>query len=153
MKTSSKRKGSTVVQPVRQGLAQPVLAGAVLLIAVFAVYGPALNGPFLLDDTSLPYMQSGYATAPLMVWLKGMRPMLMLTYWMNFQSSGAETGSYHLINVILHILNGLLIFLSIRRLLSLAKFLALERDLFAGFAAGLFVLHPLQTESVSYIAS
>src|ERR1700674_1897766 len=68
-----------------------VFAGAIILVAVFAVYGPALNGPFLLDDTTLPYMQPGYATAPLIVWLKGVRPMLMLTYWMSFQSSG--TGS------------------------------------------------------------
>src|SRR5947209_512726 len=88
---------------------------AAALIAVFTVYAPALDGPFLLDDSYLPYTQSQYATAPLLAWIKGIRPMLMLTYWMNYQISGSATGSYHFVNVGLHFLNGVLIFLSMRK--------------------------------------
>src|SRR5438270_11502330 len=110
------KKGGTGLQPARQDWTPTIVAAVIALIAVFIVYGPALNGPFLLDDTTLPYLQPGYATAPLTAWLKGMRPMLMLTYWMNFQSSGTETGSYHFVNVVLHILNGLLILLCVSKL-------------------------------------
>lgn len=122
----------------------------VAIVAVFIVYGPALNGPFLLDDTYLPYLLPAYANAPLRAWLQGMRPMLMLTYWLNFKGSGTEPGSYHLVNVFLHILNGGLVFAVLRKLLVLAKG---DAPILAAFGAGLFLLHPLQTESVSYVAS
>ncbi len=132
------------------------------LIAVFVAYGPALDGPFLLDDSYLPYMQPQFATAPLTAWLRGVRPLLMLTYWINFQISGEATSYYHIFNVILHLLNGILIYLCVKQVLDLATISVTDRGtsfrlsppmLLAGFAAALFLLHPLQTESVSYIAS
>src|SRR5438045_9008882 len=116
MKTSSKQSGAGL-QPARQDWTPTIVAAVIALIAVFIVYGPALNGPFLLDDTTLPYMQPGYATAPLVTWMRGLRPILMLTYWLNFQSSGAATGSYHFVNIVLHLCNGILIFLSFGMLL------------------------------------
>lgn len=164
MKTSSKATRRTT--PVAAAAPKPaalaaassnvktyLAAAAIVVIAVFSVYGPALNGPFLLDDTTLPYMQPHYAAAPLSSWIQGMRPMLMLTYWMNFQSSGTDTGPYHFVNVVLHILNGFMIFVSVRKLLSWAKANSRQQDLFAAFAAGVFLLHPLQTEAVTYVAS
>ncbi len=42
----------------------------------------ALQGPFLLDDTYLPYDQAEYPLKPLSAWLKGVRPMLMFSYWL-----------------------------------------------------------------------
>lgn len=131
----------------------PYLVGAaVAAIAVFIVYGPALDGPFLLDDTYLPYMQPQFYARPLIAWMRGVRPLLMMTYWLNFQWSGVATGSYHLFNVILHLLNGALIFLSVRKVLGWIEPPARFRDLLAAFCAGIFLLHPLQTESVSYVA-
>ena len=128
----------------------------VALVAVFIAYGPALDGPFLLDDSYLPYMQPQFATAPLTAWLKGVRPLLMLTYWINYQISGEATNSYHIFNVILHFLNGILIYLVVSKLSETARgtrFSLSPPSLVPGFAAALFLLHPLQTESVSYIAS
>jgi tetratricopeptide (TPR) repeat protein len=120
---------------------------------VFTVYGPALNGPFLLDDSYMPYDQPAYENAPLSSWIKGMRPMLMLSYWMNYQLSGGNTGPYHEVNLLLHVLNGILIYLSIRKILTWAGVQAHTGQILSIFAAGLFLLHPIQTESVSYIAS
>lgn len=132
------------------------LAALAALIAVFIAYGPALDGPFLLDDSYLPYRQPQFATAPLTAWLKGLRPLLMLTYWINYQTSGEATSSYHIFNVILHFLNGILIYLAVAKLSDTDRgtsFRLSPPTLLAGFAAALFLLHPLQTESVSYIAS
>ncbi len=133
----------------------PVLIGvAVALCVVLTVYGPALNGPFLLDDDYLPYRIDSFAKAPLRAWVGGLRPLLMFSYWLNFQQSGQNTYSYHFFNVMLHLLNGGLIFLAVSKVLEKAAVAAAwTREALALFAAGVFLLHPIQTESVSYIAS
>jgi protein O-mannosyl-transferase len=126
----------------------------IALIAAFEVYGPALHGPFLLDDMPLPYMIPNAASIPLMGWLRNMRPLLMFSFWLNFQQSGAEsTFGYHLVNLILHLFNTVLIFLAVRKILSWANLEEANARILSFFAAGLFLLHPVQTESVSYIAS
>src|SRR5690349_17926725 len=124
------------------------------LLAVLEVYWPSMYGPFLLDDSYLPYMHPGYVDVPLMGWLKGMRPLLMFSYWLNYKHAGVtDTFAYHMVNVFLHFFNGILILLAVRRLLSWAGTDKWLSGALAVFAAGLFLLHPLQTESVSYIAS
>jgi Flp pilus assembly protein TadD len=126
----------------------------IALIAGFEVYWPALHGPFLLDDMPLPYMLPGAASIPLMGWLRNMRPLLMFSFWLNFQQSGAEsTFGYHLVNLFLHFFNAVLIFLAVRKVLGWADAEPRHVSILSFFAAGLFLLHPAQTESVSYIAS
>jgi tetratricopeptide (TPR) repeat protein len=127
---------------------------AIALIAAFEVYWPALHGPFLLDDMHLSYTLPDAASTPLMGWLRQMRPLLMFSFWLNFQQSGAEsTFGYHLVNLFLHCCNTVLIFLAIRKVLSWTSVEQLHARTLSLFAAGLFLLHPVQTESVSYIAS
>jgi len=131
----------------------------VALFVVFDVYWPAINGQFLLDDTYLPYMLPDYARVSLIGWLKGLRPLLMFSYWLNFQyadparAGAQDTFGYHFVNVILHFFNGILVFLAIRKVMSWAAVEKWLSFVLAIFAAGLFLLHPLQTESVSYVAS
>jgi len=143
-------------QPRRWPYAAALL---VALFVVFEVYWPAIHGQFLLDDTYLPYMLPSYASAPLIAWIKDLRPLLMFSYWLNFQYADParagmqDTFGYHFVNVILHFFNGILVFLAVRKVMSWAaveKWLSL---ILATFAGGLFLLHPLQTESVSYVAS
>jgi hypothetical protein len=126
----------------------------IALIAGFEVYWPALYGPFLLDDTHLQYMLPDAASMPLTDWLHQMRPLLMFSFWLNFQQSGAEsTFGYHLVNLFLHLCNTVLIFLAVRKILSWATVEQRHVPILSFFAAGLFLLHPAQTESVSYVAS
>src|SRR5579862_4483651 len=116
-----------------------------LAILLLIVYSPAMHGPLLFDDRALPFGQRELREAPLREWISGVRPVLMLTYWINYQLSESETFSYHVFNVLLHLATGFLVFLFFRILLP-------GRLLLCGFAAALFVLHPLQTESVAYLA-
>src|ERR1700723_1832049 len=91
----------------------------VALIAAFEVYWPAIHGPFLLDDTYLTYMRPDAAYIPLRDWLRQTRPLLFLTFWLNYQQSGAqETFGYHAANVLLHFFNTILAFVSIRKVLN-----------------------------------
>jgi Tfp pilus assembly protein PilF len=148
------------VAPTPQPRRWPYAVGLlVALFVVFDVYWPAINGQFLLDDTYLPYMLPDYARVSLIGWLKGLRPLLMFSYWLNFQYADParagmqDTFSYHFVNVVLHFLNGILVFLATRKVTSWAAVEKWLSTVLAIFAAGLFLLHPLQTESVSYVAS
>jgi hypothetical protein len=126
----------------------------IALFAAFEVYWPAIHGPFLLDDTHLTYMLPNAADIPLSGWIQQIRPLLMFTFWVNYQQSGAqETFGYHAVNVLLHFFNAIFTFLAIRKVLSWAGLEELRGRILSLFAAGLFLLHPVQTESVSYIAS
>ena len=131
----------------------------IALFAAFEVYWPAIHGPFLLDDTYLTYMRPDAAYIPLRDWLRQTRPLLLFTFWLNYQQSGAQdTFSYHAVNVLLHFFNTIFSFLAVRKVLSWASPSWASMDdsrtrILSLFAAGLFLLHPLQTESVSYVAS
>jgi len=125
-------------------------AGAALLLALWA-YAPALNGAFLFDDTALPFALPD-ASAPFRAWVQGVRPVLMASYWMNARLSGNDPFSYHVAGLTIHLAAAALVFLIVRRLLEWSQAPAARRTLLAGFAGGLFLLHPIQTEAVAYLA-
>jgi protein O-mannosyl-transferase len=152
-----KRSATTVVQaaPASQvQLWQYALGFFLAFCALYQVYSPALNGPFLLDDSYLPYMLPNFYVLPIGDWIRGLRPLLMFSFWLNFKQSGNEaTFGYHMVNVVLHFLNGALIYLAIRKVLSWIVVERSRQEILAAFAGGLFLFHPIQTESVSYVAS
>jgi tetratricopeptide (TPR) repeat protein len=125
----------------------------VALFAAFEVYWPAIHGPFLLDDTYLTYMRPGAAYISLRDWLQQTRPLLILTFWLNYQQSGVDTFGYHAVNVILHFFNAILTFFAVRKVLTWASVDEWRARVLSFFAAGLFLLHPVQTEAVAYVAS
>jgi protein O-mannosyl-transferase len=126
----------------------------IALFAAFEIYWPAIHGPFLLDDTYLTYMRPDAAYIPFRDWLNQTRQLLMFTFWLNYQASGAQdTFGYHALNVLLHFANTIFTFLAVRKVLSWASVEETLARILSFFAAGLFLLHPVQTESVSYIAS
>ena len=130
------------------------LLGLFLAVFVaFEIYSPAINGPFLFDDTYLPFLAPGFTNLPLWNWIRGVRPALMLTFWANYHLFGLDPYYFHLANVLLHILNSVLAFLIFRRLLGKLETDAWKRTTLSVFAGCLYLFHPLQTESVSYVAS
>jgi tetratricopeptide (TPR) repeat protein len=122
------------------------------LFVAFEIYGPALSGPFILDDVYLPFFNPNLVNQPLRIWAN-VRPLLMATYWVNYQISGIEPYSYHWVSVFLHVLNAMLAFALVRKFLAMAGETSWMREVLSVFAAALFLLHPLQTESVAYVTS
>lgn len=122
------------------------------LIAGFIVYAPSLNGDFVFDDRALPMFNADAATLTLRRWA-GARPLLMATYWVNFHTSGMTPVDYHVFNVIFHAGCTVLIFFAVARILQWSGLGERIRFWAARFSAAFFLLHPAQTESVSYIAS
>jgi protein O-mannosyl-transferase len=129
----------------------PYAIAAAAAILVFWVYSPALHGPFLFDDNALPFALPNF-DAPLAGWIRGVRPLLMFTYWLNVRLSGSDTFSFHVVNVLFHACASGLMFFILRRLLDWGGMESGRRNLLAGFGAAVFLLHPVQTEAVAYLA-
>ena len=72
------------------------------------------------------------------------RPLRTALLAVQFRFFGLNPTGYRVVNILLHILNGSLVFVLLRSLLGRARP--------ALFAALLFVVHPIQTEVVAYIA-
>ena len=153
MKNRKPEVRKTVVAPAeaRSGAWPWVLGVVGAAVVVFWAYAPAMHGEFLFDDNVLPFSLPN-AAAPLSAWIGQIRPVLMFTYWINSRLSAEDPYSYHILNVILHCFTSLLIFWMVRRLLEWSGAQARLRNLLAGFAALLFLLHPVQAESVAYLA-
>jgi len=115
------------------------------------LYSPVLGAPFVFDDFFLPFQQG--SPRGLLAWASGGRPFLMFTYWLNDKMSGNWPPGYHFFNLIIHAVNTGLVFLVLNRLLALSGGVSARAVRVASaIGAAVFLVHPLQTESVSYIA-
>jgi hypothetical protein len=121
-----------------------------VLAAIF-LYFPALFGAFVLDDWSLPLGQAANRQ-PFTASLAGLRPVLMFSYWLNCRLWGDAPASYHVVNFLIHVINSGLVFFVLRRLLEMAQWDKRSGTVASAIGAVVFLIHPLQTESVSYIA-
>ena len=125
--------------------------GVASLLIALLLYFPALTGDFTFDDLSLPLVANP-GVHPLANWTSGPRPVLILSYRLNGMLLGDRPASYHLVNLLIHVLNTCLVFLILERLLRKAGSTEREGRFSACVGALVFLIHPLQTESVSYIA-
>jgi tetratricopeptide (TPR) repeat protein len=123
------------------------------ILAIYEVYRPALNGPFLFDDSYLPFLVPNFASSPFLSWIRGVRPTLQASYWANYRLFELDPYAYHLVNLILHLAAAFFVWLIARKLLELVGTAKESAKWFAIFTTAVFLLHPLQTESVSYVAS
>ena len=126
-----------------------LLAGVGLLVAAaFVVYRPSLHGEFILDD-DLYLTENQAITAPgglLQIWTAKQEhdyyPVSASSLWLEWRLWGAHSTGYHLTNVVLHIGTAVLVW----RLLWI---LAVPGAFLAGL---LFAVHPVNVESVAWIA-
>lgn len=127
------------------------LFGAVALLALI-VYLPALGGPFVFDDLDLDPLQDG-ATKGLTSYLKGIRPLFYSSLYIEHQIHGANAMPFHVTNLLLHLASAWLLFCILRRLTGRGGLADKARDTLSFFGAAVFLLHPINTEAVSYISS
>ena len=121
-----------------------------VVLAVCIAYANSIQASFQFDDWDVivrdPRVQSVRAW-----WnsMPGMRPLLKLSYALN-HASGFGVAGFHAVNVLVHAGNGLLILFLVRRFAGQLG----ESTPTAGWlglaTALIFVLHPVQTEAVTY---
>jgi Tfp pilus assembly protein PilF len=126
------------------------------LLVVYQVYAPAINGAFVFDDLSLPF-RTPEIKQDMLSFVGKLRPLLMLSFWIDYHRTagmdGADPHTFHSTNIFLHFLTSVIATLIALKLLEWTGVEGRMRTALAIFAGALFLLHPLQTESVAYVAS
>ncbi|HVW22581.1 MAG TPA: tetratricopeptide repeat protein [Opitutaceae bacterium] len=131
-----------------------------LLIAAAAIaaYSDSFRGPFVFDDlgsitenVSIRHLATAWSPPYRAGQTVGGRPVLNLTFALNYALGRLNPWGYHAGNLLIHVLAGLALFGLVRRTLELRPESA-PGALGAGLAAALlWTLHPLQTEAVTYV--
>ena len=128
---------------------------AIPLLLAVAAYARAMNGEFQFDDLgAIEYNQAlkdlgGYARGFLHALFHSGRPVTELTFAANYAVGRLVPWNFHVTNLVIHLGVVVLVFVFTRRVLRLAG--AAAPDAIGVVVAGLFALHPLQSEAVSYL--
>ena len=128
---------------------------AVPMLLAVAAYGRVLHGDFLFDDVRVvqrnPALQDlgGVLRGFWGSLLHGGRPTTEVTFVLSHAMGGPVPWAFHSVSLLLHLAVVVLIFLFTREVLRLAG-----RGPASGVAvavAGIFALHPMQSQAVSYV--
>lgn len=137
---------------------------AVLGLAVLAAYAQTFTAPFIFDD--IPAITQNPSIRDLAAWKEillpgGMngagvagRPIINLSFAINYSISGEKVWSYHALNLLIHLGAGLTLFGIVRRTLlgpRLRESHGADSFALALGTAAIWSLHPLQTESVTCV--
>lgn len=135
----------------------------VFLVAVIsAAYTPSLTVPFYLDDNDSIVTNTLVNTGELgQIWHSYLRPRFIgyASLWVNYQLGELEPYGYHAVNIAIHMINVLLVFLLALELLKLSaktsKMALLTKPnnfpVWALLIATLWGLHPLNSQAVIYV--
>jgi Tfp pilus assembly protein PilF len=133
----------------------------VLLLAVTACAClPAIDAPFTFDeragilDNRTVHPGAGLRQALVYRFSPDqMRPLFFASLWLDSQRQGLAPRGFHVTSLLLHLVCGLLVYALVRRALarSARQDAARGEDPAAVAGAAVFLLHPLQSESIIYI--
>src|SRR3989338_4902478 len=156
-----KKEGGKTIALIKNfkmsGKFHPIAFLIILLIGII-VYKNSFNVPFIYDDKDT--IELNYHIKGLKNFLKDFsfnsnRPILMLSFALNYEFGGLKLFGYHLVNIVLHIFTSFIVYLIIS--ISIRNSLYHKTILFSyliPLIASLFYLtHPLTTESVTYLSS
>lgn len=160
-RTSTNATGAPGAPSGLSGPGGVLLAAALLSVAVVLAYSNTFHASFVFDD--IPYIEENTVIRELgNFWPpSGTRYFTYLSFALNYHFGGLEVFGYHVVNTAIHIVNSVLVFiivsLTLRTPAAAASTLARSGGAVpAGFAlaiftSALFALHPVQTESVTYL--
>ena len=155
-------QGGVQTSSLSQRPALRIVLIAVLIIVTAATYANSLSGVFVFDDIAAIVDNvhirqlsrfSNLIGAQLDTPVKG-RPIVGLSLIINYALGGLETRGYHIFNIAVHILCGLVLFAIIRRTLlsrTLSGRFGKASDHLAFVCVLLWMIHPIQTDTVTYI--
>lgn len=140
-------------QPIK-----PWIISIALVCLGIVAYGNSFWGPFIFDDLAAirdnpdfgGHSEFGFTSTTLTS-----RPVLWLTFKIDFALAGLKVETYHATNLLIHLTAGLLLFGIVRRNLTREASWGQEFGesgvWVAAAVAGIWMVHPLTTAAVTYI--
>jgi tetratricopeptide (TPR) repeat protein len=123
----------------------------VLSVLTGVIYFNTLHNDFIFDDLPLiqssrilPSLDNPRSIISVFTQKGGYRPIRTLSYAIDYRISGLNPVSYHISNIIYHTITAIFVYLVTLSIVSNRKS--------ALFAAILFAVHPVHTDSVAYLA-
>jgi tetratricopeptide (TPR) repeat protein len=140
---------------------RPPLVLLLLPLITTIIYSNSFSSPFLFDDYHIILNDLLIKDLSNFLHSFGFRYVGFLTFALNYHFGRLNPFGYHLVNLLIHLINGGLVFLLVRLLFhtprladgssltpstsdSMTSWIALT-------TAALFLVHPVQTEAVTYI--
>jgi hypothetical protein len=114
-------------------------------IIAFALYFPILNNEFLSDDYDSLYR---ICIEHVIIVKEFLRPLIDVSFYVNYLISGLNPVSFYILNVLLHVLNAFLLFNFAK---SFLKHASENKNLFAWISTILFLTYPFHNESVVWL--
>ena len=162
-----KLDGGKAHQPYKFSLNPSILRTAAIFLCFailgFLLYSNTFDSPFVFDDNpriienqSIRITELSAANLIESAFGKQSpktRPVGNVTFALNYYFHQYNVEGYHLVNIVIHILAGIFLFIFIQTTLNLPS-LKTEVDhtfMVAFFTALLWLVHPIQTQSVTYI--
>lgn len=133
---------------VRHFQSRSWLPGLILVAAILVAYQPAWQAGFIWDDDS--YVTGNQTLRSLdgleRIWLKPESspqyyPLVFTSFWAEYHLWKLHPSGYHLINILMHAMNAVLLWCVLRRLKIPGSWCA----------AAIFALHPVMVESVAWV--
>jgi len=167
IKDFSGRKG-TKGAVLRETAEKPLVHVLLIVILGLIVYSNTFHVPFVFDDApnivnnpvikDLKYfIDPAEAKALLFYGPLKIRYAVYLSFALNYKINGLDVTGYHIVNLAIHIINALLVYLIVIltfRTPAVKPLTGQNKDiswLTALFSALLFVAHPIETQAVTYI--
>ncbi len=145
--------------------------GTILVLLIVAAYANSFRGawvfddfPSILENPRLGQLSTAVLTPPDPGSTGAGRPLVSLSFAANILSGGTDIRGFHAVNLAIHVAAALLLFGAVRRTWRRALGASATSDssaalypfssalIYPFLIAAIWALHPLQTESVTYIA-
>ena len=146
--------------------ARPLIHAAAVVLtmagAVFLLYLPTLSYPFVFDDghniVNNPHIRIKEISVASLIDAgfkspSANRPLANISFALNYYFQGYHAAGFHLINILIHMVAGILLYFLIRTTLNISSPRPSEalRRWTPFFAAFIWLVHPLQTQTVTYV--
>src|SRR5262249_50758783 len=133
----------------------PMFGIGIFLVAItWAVFGQTFRHQFINYDDPLYVLDNAHVRAGLnwrgIEWAfthvhsQNWHPLTTISHMLDCQLFGVNPGAHHLVNVFLHSIAAVLLFVLVQQMTS--------RVWLSGFVAAVFAIHPVRVESVAWIA-
>lgn len=137
-----------------------IIVPCILAVIVLLIYFHVLSSPFVLDDIDNIVDNLRIKDLSNLLDFSGTRYIGYLSFGLNYYFSGLNPYGYHVTNIVIHVINGILVYALICLTFKTPAFegkFSVDKSVFSAppviaFIASLvFVSHPIQTQAITYI--